>query len=222
MYIDGFNLYFGLLKAHPECRWLDIEAFVKHLVNENEPSANVISIKYFTARIKRRLSPRGADSQKAQNTYLQAIRTHSPIIEIIEGKYFIVPGCYFEDNKPIDFGRKHQVLRPEEKRTDVNIALHMLADATDQKCEQQVLLSNDSDCAPILEMINKRHPDISLGVIPPIEATDTERKGSKDISAAANWVREPIQKSLLLKFQLPEKVQNRKRALRRPEHWNIT
>ncbi len=42
---------------------------------------------------------------------------------LVEEKNFIIPGSYYGDTNPVDFNIKHRVLRPEEKHTDVNIAL---------------------------------------------------------------------------------------------------
>ena len=49
VYIDAGNLYFGLLKRHPEWKWLDLVALVKALVRSDH---EICEIKYFTSRIK--------------------------------------------------------------------------------------------------------------------------------------------------------------------------
>ena len=49
IYIDGFNLYFGCLKEISHCRWLDVEALAQRLCKENDPTTNIVGIKYFTA-----------------------------------------------------------------------------------------------------------------------------------------------------------------------------
>lgn len=68
IYIDGGNLYFGLLKGHPEMKWLDLDCFCRRLVGaEHELKA----IKYFTANIK--TYPHDPASIERQNLYLQAI-----------------------------------------------------------------------------------------------------------------------------------------------------
>ncbi len=218
-YIDGFNLYFGCLKQVPHCRWLDVEALARQLCKENNPDTEIVGIKYFTAPIKAGLSPRGLDSVKAQSTYLRALNAHCPSIEIIEGKYFIVSGSYYGDTKPIDFSKKHKVLRPEEKQTDVNIALHMLSDVTDDLCDQQVLFSNDSDYAPIFAMIRQRHPKIRLGVVPPFLKTITDRYPSRELINLSDWSRKPISEPILASCQLPVKISTRKKPILKPAHW---
>lgn len=219
IYIDGFNLYFGCLKQLPRCRWLNIEALAQRLCIENDPSTDIVGIKYFTAPIKAGLSPRGFVSVKSQADYLRALQIHCKQVQIINGKYFIVPGSYHRDSKPVDFSTKLRVLRPEEKQTDVNIALHMLCDATDEICDQQVLFSNDSDCAPILSTIRQRHPAIRLGVVPPILSETSVRYPSKELASTAHWSRRNINVQDLLECQLPKRVPTRKRPIDKPRHW---
>ena len=44
-YIDGFNLYFGIVSAFKNVRWLNIELLVKNLL---KPHQELIAVKYFT------------------------------------------------------------------------------------------------------------------------------------------------------------------------------
>lgn len=50
---------------------------------------------------------------------------------------------------------KIQVVKMEEKGSDVNIATHMLVDAFQQDCDQLFLITNDSDLAEPTRIINK-------------------------------------------------------------------
>ncbi len=50
VYIDGFNLYYGIVAKRPEWKWLNIQAFFETL----RPREDVISIKYFTAIVDRK------------------------------------------------------------------------------------------------------------------------------------------------------------------------
>lgn len=62
VYVDGFNLYFGIKEAGFEnCKWLDIHKLVNSLM---KPSQQLISIKYFTSRVSN-----NPDKQK-DNLYL--------------------------------------------------------------------------------------------------------------------------------------------------------
>jgi hypothetical protein len=50
VYIDGFNLYFGMREAeYHHCRWLNVDAMVKKLLKQDQ---ELIEIQYFTSRGK--------------------------------------------------------------------------------------------------------------------------------------------------------------------------
>ena len=90
----------------------------------------------------------------------------------------LIHARYHRNQKPINFYEMVEVLRAEEKMTDVNIAIHMLCDAMDERCAHQVLLTNDSDCAPVLAEIRSRWPDIRLGVVAPLPTQNDENRPS--------------------------------------------
>ncbi len=49
VYIDGFNLYFGIREAgFDKCRWLNLKTLVENLL---QPHQKLIHIKYFTSRV---------------------------------------------------------------------------------------------------------------------------------------------------------------------------
>lgn len=64
VYVDGFNLYYTLKKEN--AKWLDLNKLCEQLLTDNE----IVSIKYFTARVKSRSGD--LDIHVRQNAYLQA------------------------------------------------------------------------------------------------------------------------------------------------------
>ena len=48
-YIDGFNLYYGLLQKMPQYKWLDPLALVRELLRKEH---ELVGVKFFTARIR--------------------------------------------------------------------------------------------------------------------------------------------------------------------------
>ncbi|MCW2120450.1 NYN domain-containing protein [Flavobacterium sp. 7A] len=49
VYIDGFNLYFGMLEAGFDyCKWLDVIQLSKNLL---QPNQELVEVKYFTSRV---------------------------------------------------------------------------------------------------------------------------------------------------------------------------
>ncbi|MGH1361638.1 MAG: NYN domain-containing protein [Burkholderiaceae bacterium] len=219
VYVDGFNLYFGCLKSNKARRWLDIQKLFNRLCHENDPLSDVVEIKYFTAPIKSKLSPRGAVSSEAQSIYLRALEKHCQRLTVVLGHYQIVRNTLLLDQSPINFDQKVAVIRPEEKQTDVNIAVHMLCDAAEELCDQQVLVTNDTDCVPILKAIREKYPSIRLGVIAPLPDGEKERRPSAELVHLSDWSRNSFRDEELRDSQLPDIVKTKKRYLRKPSHW---
>ena len=136
-YIDGFNLYFGLReKGWRRFYWLNVQLLVQNLLKFNQ---ELVMTKYFTSRIIG--SP---DKEKRQSTFIEALET-LPNLEIFYGKYQLNP------RECLHCGFKNQV--PNEKMTDVNIAVEMLSDAVKGKFDTALLLSADSDLVPLIRAI---------------------------------------------------------------------
>jgi hypothetical protein len=52
IYIDGYNLYYSRLKNTP-FKWLDVVAlFRDQLLKTQDPTTEVVAVKYFTAPVK--------------------------------------------------------------------------------------------------------------------------------------------------------------------------
>ena len=81
VYVDAFNLYYGVLKGNPKLKWLDLNAFFKSLRNDEE----IISIKYFTAEIIGKKIGIANPTLDRQRRYISALRT-LPNVTIIYGK----------------------------------------------------------------------------------------------------------------------------------------
>jgi hypothetical protein len=139
VYIDGFNLYFGLkTKGWRRYYWLDVELLAKNLLKDDQ---NLIKVNYFTSRIS--MPP---DKKKRQATYLEALQTLSNT-EIFYGHYL---------TNTIECKRCGNIFpRPNEKMTDVNIAIEMLTDAFQDKFDKAILISADSDLSGPLKKIKQ-------------------------------------------------------------------
>ena len=80
VYIDGFNLFYGLLQHKPN-RWLDLVKFAETIVG---PHYDVLAVKYFTSKTKS--YPENPQSLLNQHYYWLALST-LPKIKLIEGFY---------------------------------------------------------------------------------------------------------------------------------------
>lgn len=210
-YIDGYNLYYGLLKGS-SCKWLDPVRLVSSLLRDDH---EILSVKYFTSPI--RTYPHDAAAIDRQKVYLQALST-LPKVEVIHGFYRkdsalmpvheeVCKGC------PTARDGLIKVVKLEEKRTDVNIASAMLLDAFNNGADVFVLVSGDTDFIAPVSIIRK---DFKKTVI--VFNPRQSRSGLKDY---ASYYRE-IPRSLPGQCQLPERIPYGRRGdrfINRPEAW---
>lgn len=157
VYIDGFNLYFGMLEAgFVNCKWLNIEKLVQGYLTTNQ---QLVAIKFFTSRISH-----NPQKQKRQTTYLEALETTS--VKIIYGLY---------KAKNIDCDNcGHNWYVSNEKMTDVNIATHLIIDAFQNKYDTAILISGDSDLVPPIKAVHENFPKKAVSVFfPPSRHNNT-------------------------------------------------
>ena len=158
VYVDGFNLYHGALR-HTPYKWLNIYALAKSLIDENK---EIIKIKYFTAKVSPRLND--PDQPFRQTLYLRALGTLN--VQIVYGRYLSHVINMFKAHQVPGESPFVEVVKTEEKGTDVNIASHMIVDAADNLCECLILISGDSDLTtPVKLCIGKYHK--TVGVLNP-------------------------------------------------------
>lgn len=199
VYVDGFNLYFGLKDAgFKRYYWLDVAALGCALLKPNQTLAVT---HYFTARI--RDNGRNALDRKRQSNYLDALTLRGARIQ--EGHY--LP----KDRQCRKCG--HEWRDYEEKETDVNIAVQMLADAFDNKYDTALVISGDSDLCTPVRHIRIRFPHKRIIVaFPP-------RRHSSELKRCANGYLS-IGEDKLRDSQLPDQVAKPDGyTLIRPESW---
>ena len=73
---------------------------------------------------------------------------------------------------------------PEEKRTDVQIALTMARDAWEKTCEQMILVSGDSDLVPAVNLVKEIAPGTKITVYVP--ARHQARGAAVELRGAAD------------------------------------
>lgn len=169
VYVDGFNFYYGAVRG-TAYKWLDLEACFRRLRSGDD----LQHIYYFTAIVD------GA-ARRRQEPYLRALAT-LPLVRIVLGKFKTkqikcrVRACTHAGSRTFD--------APEEKRTDVNIALQLLDDGLHDRADRFIVVSGDSDLVPALEMLKSQVPEKQLIVyVPsrhPIRGAATELRNAAD------------------------------------------
>jgi hypothetical protein len=199
-YIDGFNLYFGLKsKGWKRHYWLDVVGLSRALL---KPGQTLQAAHYFTARI--RLTGNNHADMQRQADYLDALAT-SPLLTIQFGHY-LPKGrqCRRCGNTWTDY---------EEKMTDVNIAVQLLADAFDDRFDTALLISADSDLTTPVQQVRARFPAKRVIVAQP------PGRNSVQLATAATAAF-TISETKIRQNQLPEVVTTASGyVIHRPAHW---
>ena len=215
VYVDGYNLYYGLLRRSA-FKWLDLyRLFQDHALGQN---AEVLEVRYYTAPVLGRMSDDPESSQR-QRTYLQALRKMPPNkVTIIEGKIMAeTPVLRLVNPVPECPGLTHVKVHDfTEKKTDVNLAADLITGAWTGAYEQAVICSNDTDLEGALRVVKEHRPAIRLGLVAPIPSDDS-RKIAADLKSHADWSK-VLSKVHLERSQLPDKIPGT--ALRRPPAWS--
>jgi len=217
IYIDGYNLYYGLVK-NTQYKWLDLQSLFSEIVKIQYPQSQVISVKYFTAPVITKFSRHKEKSQQSQNLYHRALCTsQNSCIEIINGYFDSSANLPVVHGNPIDLNNRVKTWKLEEKQTDVNIALEMYRDAALGDIKQQVLVTSDSGLIPALKYIRKDFDNINLGLILPRNLLNNRK--NKKLSDCTDWTRSHINNEELEKHQFPEMIPTNKKPIYKPKYW---
>ena len=209
-YVDGFNFYYGLktkkridrnwLRAY----WIDVVKLFSQFLSPNQTLEKVI---YFTA------SPLNQDKNTRQGAFLNANKLlNGNKFELVRGKYLkkIIecPNC------------KYAISRPEEKKTDVNIAIRMIGDCVDDKTDVIVLVSGDSDLLPPLEFIRQKYPQKKIRVyFPPTIFSLDLKNNVKNSNGKIVFLENNFNK--FLNSSMPDVVTKDSKTYTIPAKWKI-
>lgn len=207
VYVDGFNLYYGLKRYERQgkhYKWLDLDALCRHEL----PNDTINRIRYFTALVQ----PRPGNPQQGarQQTYLRALAT-IPHLSIDYGIFLTSVIWMARHNPPPGVSPMVQVIKSEEKGSDVNIATRLLGDAYTGDFEMAVVISNDSDLVMPIEVV-RRDLKLPVGVLNPNE------RFSNALRRAATFYR-PISEAGLAASQFPSTLVGARGPITKPLSW---
>lgn len=203
VYIDSWNLYYGCLRSTPY-RWIN----VAEMVRQSMPSHYHINrIRFFTARtIARPGDPQGPVRQEMLFRALQTI----PNLTMHYGN-FLVSQKKMRLVTPLPDGTKDvQVIKTEEKGSDVNLATYLLVDAFRNDFDAAVIVSDDSDLTEPIRIVRtelKHH----VTVLSP-------RGRSRELSLVATKFRQ-IDPSVLQASQFPPTLTDANGTFTKPSGW---
>ena len=225
IYVDGYNLYYGCLKRRGSSG-STYKAYFKQSYRpfcwkDGSPASfqfEGLRIKYFTAPILKNFA-KADDSVSSQFNYHEALRNHiGEGIQVVEGYYDsnTARAHRFEKGKAARECDKVEIWKLEEKQSDVALAVHMVADALQNQIDHVVVVTNDTDIVPALQLI-RAHTTVTVGLIVP--AREAERRVNADLQNLAHWTRSHILDEELAAAQLPPMVRSAKRPLHKPLSW---
>jgi 6-hydroxy-3-succinoylpyridine 3-monooxygenase len=167
IYIDGFNFYYGAVKNSPY-KWLNFQRFFTLL----RPHDDICQIHYFTALVT-------GPNVVNQHLFLRALAT-CPLINVVLGNYkakrvkCTITAC--------TYGGERRINTVEEKRTDVNIAVQMMEDAYEDRCDRFILVSGDSDLVPAVSKVRGLGKEVFVY----IPARDQTRGAAVELRSVAS------------------------------------
>jgi uncharacterized LabA/DUF88 family protein len=198
VYIDGFNLYFGISdRGWRRYLWLDLKALANRLT---KPDQALVSIKYFTARVRQNKA-----KIRKQTTYLQAINE----IGWVSTHY----GRYQQRSK--ECRQCHATWNEyEEKMSDVKLATELLRDAFKDQFDTALIITGDGDLVPPIAAIKEDFPDKKVIIVFPPQRDNPLLEAAVDESFR-------LGRGRLAKCQLPRVVTKKDGyKLVRPSEWN--
>lgn len=192
VYVDGFDFYYGAVKGTPY-KWCDLDALFRRLLPQNE----IHRIRYFTALVQSR--PADPNVHVRQQTYLRALET-IPHLSVHLGSFrqgvvrmrAASPG----PRQPLYV----DVIKTEEKGSDVNLASYLLMDCFNDDFEVAVVVSNDTDLiTPIRMVIEDRKCRVGL--------LNPHAIPARDLLRVATFYK-PIRKGALAASQFPSPMRD--------------
>jgi uncharacterized LabA/DUF88 family protein len=200
VYVDGFNLYYRALRGTPY-KWLDLDALFSRML----PRHDIVAIKYFTAQVTAR--PHDPQQPVRQQTYLRALQT-SPKISIHYGHFLSHVVSMPSADTP---GTYVNVMKTEEKGSDVNLATNLLVDAFQGRYDAAVLVSKDSDLAEPI-----RYARQELGKV--VGLLNPGAHPSKTLYGLATFYK-AIRRGHLAAAQFPDTITDDHGTFHKPKSW---
>lgn len=227
VYVDGFNLYYRVVKNTPY-KWLNIAELCRLLL----PNHHIQTIKYFTAHVGARPDDPGVATR--QEIYLRGLRT-IPNLQLIFGKFMTnlrrmpvadtVPPQLISVTHATATGSQVlqlpvaklagpqllMVVRTDEKGSDVNLAAHLLQDGYLKKYDCAVVVSDDSDLAEPLRMV-RQELGLRVGIL------SSNKRPSRSLLPYATFFKR-IRSHVLALSQFPPVLTDADGTFQKPPSW---
>jgi len=203
VYVDGFNLYYGIKDTSH--KWLNPLALTTRLL----PEHTINHIHYFTARIT--APPDDPGKPQRQDVFIRALST-IPNLTLHWGQFVSRPRRMPLVSPLADGTTMVEVMRTEEKGSDVNLATWLLLDGLQRKYEMAVVVSNDSDLVEPIRVV-RATLGLPVGVFNP-----QPFQHSSELRKEAIFCRH-IHAKAYAACQFPQELSDAKGIFRKPPEW---
>jgi uncharacterized LabA/DUF88 family protein len=188
LYVDGFNLYHAIADLRvPHLKWLSLHELGRRLIQQR--TEELVCVTYFSA-VATHLAQRDPSKIVRHQAYVSALEATG--VECCMGRFKLknarCRGC------------GHRWQTPEEKETDVAIAVRMVRDAFQDRFDTCYLVSGDTDLTPAIRLIQQEFPQKRL-----VTVSTPHRPHSAEILTLANR-KTKITVPLLERCLLPETI----------------
>ncbi len=213
---DGFNFYYGLRKLRQSTGtclyWQDLPALAQCIAEARSGHAasdEIVSILYFTADIK------NADHRKRsrQQLYFQLLAAQG-VVQLCKGEYSVKKiRCAACGDEPASCANCNAILeKPQEKQTDVNLAIWSVLNAAYNEYDDLIIISSDNDLQPVAKTVRMLQDKRVCFCFPPMQNQLFPLK-----HAATDWCE--ITKTMLESCLMRWTVEFNGRKFRCPEPW---
>lgn len=178
--------------------------------------SNLVAVKYYAARVVD--LPDDPGQSQRQDIYMQALTASG--VEIIEGKFQ-------RRDKNVMVRATGKIVKArvhEEKGTDVNLAVDLVANALIGSVDRALVICNDSDLQRAVDRTIQSGVDVFV-------ANPYRHRGGRGPGKSRTRKNRPsligtervnLTRSMLLNAQFPDEVRTLTGPVRRPSGWSLT
>ena len=146
--IDGFNLYHSILQSGKPAKWLNLNRFCRSFIHHFK-TGSLRDVFYFSA-LAEHIEPKRPGTIKRHRDYIRCLESTGVSVEL--GRFKFRGGFNCSQSG-------HSDNRNEEKETDVAIAVRLLQLLYEDETDTAVIISGDTDLAPVVRFTKDRFKD---------------------------------------------------------------
>jgi len=202
VYVDGFNLYYGAVKGTPH-KWLNIRRMCELAFPKNE----IHEIHYCTAIVTD--APWDPQQSLRQQTFIRALQTTD--VDVHYGSFQSNVVRMPLAKKPAKGSRLVEVIKTEEKGSDVALGALLVAHGYQKRYEAGIVVSNDSDLILPIRIVRE---DLGL----PVGLLNPHKYFSTELLKVATFKKQ-IRTGVLAAAQFPDELEDADGTIRKPPTW---